>query len=100
MSISSQAELEGTQQINTIMDHTLKSMRKYAKPGIGKKKLDDYGAGILNVLGAKPAPKLRYNFPGLTLLCNRGGYVAQHEPTIVVTDGTTLILTADNCIWN
>ncbi len=37
---------------------------------------------------------------GWTLLGNRGGYVAQHEHTIVVTDGTPLILTADNCIWN
>ncbi|MES2132402.1 MAG: type I methionyl aminopeptidase [Bacteroidota bacterium] len=68
MSISSQAELEGMQQISTIVAHTLKSMREYAKPGMTTKQLDDYGAGILNALGAKSAPKLTYNFPGWTCI--------------------------------
>lgn len=35
---------------------------------------------------------------GWTLVGNRGGYVAQHEHTIVVTDGEPLILTAANGI--
>lgn len=34
-----------------------------------------------------------------TLLGDRGGYVAQHEHTIVVTDGYPIILTAMNDIW-
>lgn len=68
MSISSQAELEGMQQISTIVAHTLKSMREYAKPGMSTKQLDEYGAGILNTLGAKSAPKLTYNFPGCTCI--------------------------------
>jgi methionyl aminopeptidase len=37
---------------------------------------------------------------GWTLLGNRGGYVAQHEHTIVVTDGAPIILTAMNGIWD
>lgn len=37
---------------------------------------------------------------GWTLVGNKGGYMAQHEHTIVVTDGTPLILTATNGIWN
>ncbi|MCZ8285644.1 MAG: type I methionyl aminopeptidase, partial [Bacteroidia bacterium] len=37
---------------------------------------------------------------GWTLLGNRGGFVAQHEHTIVVTENEPMILTADNCIWN
>ncbi len=37
---------------------------------------------------------------GWTLLGNRGGFVAQHEHTIVVTEGEPMILTADNRIWN
>lgn len=36
---------------------------------------------------------------GWTLIGNRGGYVAQHEHTIVVTDGVPLILTEMNDIW-
>ncbi len=37
---------------------------------------------------------------GWTLVGNRGGYVAQHEHTIVITDGAPLILTEKNEIWN
>lgn len=37
---------------------------------------------------------------GWTLVGNRGGFVAQHEHTIMVTDGIPLILTNKNDIWN
>jgi methionyl aminopeptidase len=36
---------------------------------------------------------------GWTMVGNRGGYMAQHEHTIVVTDGVPLILTEENGIW-
>ncbi|WP_324674532.1 type I methionyl aminopeptidase [Hymenobacter sp. GOD-10R] len=36
---------------------------------------------------------------GWTLIGNRGGFVAQHEHTVVVTDGKPIILTAANGIW-
>jgi methionyl aminopeptidase len=37
---------------------------------------------------------------GWTLVGNKGGYMAQHEHTIVVTDGLPLILTEMNGVWN
>ncbi len=37
---------------------------------------------------------------GWTLVGNRGGFVAQHEHTIIVTDGKPVILTASNEIWH
>ncbi len=37
---------------------------------------------------------------GWTLIGNKGGYVAQHEHTIIVTDKEPVILTAMNDIWN
>lgn len=37
---------------------------------------------------------------GWTLVGNKGGFVAQHEHTIVVTDGKPIILTETNGIWN
>lgn len=37
---------------------------------------------------------------GWTMVGNRGGFMAQHEHTIVVTDGKPIILTAMNEIWN
>lgn len=37
---------------------------------------------------------------GWTMVGNKGGYMAQHEHTIVVTDGHPIILTEMNEIWN
>lgn len=37
---------------------------------------------------------------GWTMAGNKGGYMAQHEHTIVVTDGMPMILTEMNGIWN
>lgn len=37
---------------------------------------------------------------GWTMVGNKGGFMAQHEHTIVVTDGTPLVLTEMNGIWN
>ncbi|MGC4102141.1 type I methionyl aminopeptidase [Ferruginibacter sp.] len=37
---------------------------------------------------------------GWTMVGNKGGYMAQHEHTIVVTDGKPMILTEMNEIWN
>jgi methionyl aminopeptidase len=37
---------------------------------------------------------------GWTMVGNKGGFMAQHEHTIVVTDGTPIILTAMNGLWN
>ncbi len=37
---------------------------------------------------------------GWTMVGNKGGFMAQHEHTLVVTDGRPLILTAGNGIWD
>ncbi|HOZ87385.1 MAG TPA: type I methionyl aminopeptidase [Bacteroidia bacterium] len=37
---------------------------------------------------------------GWTMVGNKGGFMAQHEHTIVVTDGQPLVLTENNEIWN
>lgn len=37
---------------------------------------------------------------GWTMVGNKGGFMAQHEHTIVVTDGTPIVLTESNEIWN
>jgi methionyl aminopeptidase len=37
---------------------------------------------------------------GWTLVGDRGGFMAQHEHTIVVTDGKPMILTAMNGVWD
>jgi len=37
---------------------------------------------------------------GWTMVGDKGGFMAQHEHTIVVTDGKPIILTAMNGVWN
>lgn len=37
---------------------------------------------------------------GWTMVGNKGGFMAQHEHTLVVTDGKPLVLTEMNGIWN
>ncbi len=37
---------------------------------------------------------------GWTLVGNKGGYVTQHEQTILVTSNTPMVLTEANGIWN
>lgn len=37
---------------------------------------------------------------GWTLVDNKGGYMAHHEHTVVVTDGRPIILTEMNEIWD
>lgn len=37
---------------------------------------------------------------GWTMVGNKGGYMAQHEHTVLVTDGAPVILTASNGIWD
>ncbi len=68
MSITKESELEGMKKVSAAVAITLKEMRNYAKPGMSTKELDDFGAGILAEMGAKPAPSLTYGFPGATCI--------------------------------
>lgn len=68
MSITNEFELIGMKKASEAVALTLKEMRNFAKPGITTKELDNYGAKILNDLGAKSAPYLTYGFPGYTCI--------------------------------
>lgn len=68
MSITNESELIGMQKASEAVACALKEMRAYAKAGISTKELDNYGAQILNDLGAKSAPFLTYGFPGYTCI--------------------------------
>ncbi len=64
MSISSQAELFGMQQAAQAVAQTLRAMKAFAQPGMSTLELDQFGAEMLRAHGARPAPKLAYDFPG------------------------------------
>ena len=68
MSITNEAELEGMKKASEAVALTLKEMRNFAQPGMTTKELDNFGAQILNDMGAKSAPYLTYGFPGYTCI--------------------------------
>ena len=68
MSITKESELVGMKKASEAVALTLKEMRKFAKPGMTTKELDNYGGKILNDMGAKSAPYLTYGFPGWTCI--------------------------------
>lgn len=68
MSITKESELAGMQKASEAVALTLRQMVSYAAPGMSTKQLDDYGAGILQSLGARSAPLLTYRFPGHTCI--------------------------------
>ncbi|OON67580.1 type I methionyl aminopeptidase [Hymenobacter sp. CRA2] len=68
MSITSQADLNGLQQISAAVAATLQQMREYAQPGMSTQELDEYGGRLLTALGARSAPRLTYGFPGWTCI--------------------------------
>lgn len=68
MSITKESELIGMKKVSEAVALTLKEMMQYATPGMTTKQLDDFGAALLNKMGAKSAPYLTYGFPGYTCI--------------------------------
>lgn len=80
MSITSESEWIGMRKVSEVVATTLKEMRRYAKPGMTTKQLDDFGRELLEAQGAEPAPKLTYGFPGWTCI-SLNGEIAHGIPT-------------------
>lgn len=62
MSITKESELIGMQKVSEAVAHTLKEMKKFVKPGITTKELDDFGAEILKGFGQNQLPTLPISF--------------------------------------
>ncbi|HEY9176516.1 MAG TPA: type I methionyl aminopeptidase [Flavipsychrobacter sp.] len=68
MSIATEEQRVGMQQVSDAVAIVLKKMRAFARPGMSTRELDEYGGTLLAELGAKSAPKLTYGFPGYTCI--------------------------------
>lgn len=68
MSISNEAELAGMKLVSNAVALALLEMKNFAKPGMTTMQLDQFGAKILNKLGARSAPFVTYGFPGYTCI--------------------------------
>ncbi|WP_276497526.1 type I methionyl aminopeptidase [Pontibacter litorisediminis] len=85
MSIESEEDLAGMQQVSEAVAVTLKKMREYTRPGITTKELDAYGYEVLQSFGAKSAPKITYDFPGYTCISvnNEAAHGIPSENTVL-----------------
>ena len=104
MSITKESELVGMQKASEAVALTLKEMRAYAKPGMSTKTLDDYGAAILNDLGAKSAPFLTYGFPGYTCISVNNEFchgIPSSKKILAEGDLVNIDVSAElDCFWS
>lgn len=68
MTIDKEFQLDGLKHIGGIVARALDAMRNAAEPGMTTLELDAIGAAMLELEGAKSAPKVTYNFPGATCI--------------------------------
>ena len=68
MTIDSPADLAGLKRIGRIVALALKDMKENVRPGITTAELDAVGQGVLDRYNARSAPRLAYNFPGVTCI--------------------------------
>jgi len=68
MTVQTDEELQKLRRIGKIVGMALQEMRRNVRPGIITAELDEIGAQILAMHGAKSAPIITYNFPGATCI--------------------------------
>jgi methionyl aminopeptidase len=68
MTIDSPADLAGLKRAGRVVGLALKEMKHSVRPGITTAELDAIGAAVLTRYGARSAPQLAYNFPGITCI--------------------------------
>lgn len=65
MSIDTAEELEAMRRVGRVVAEALQAMRKSVRVGVTTGQLDAVGEAVLDRHGARSAPKLLYNFPGV-----------------------------------
>jgi len=64
MTIESEHDLNGMKRIGRIVGLAREAMVRQVKDGMTTQALDDIATAVLSKHGARPAPKLAYDFPG------------------------------------
>jgi methionyl aminopeptidase len=68
VSINTPEELEGLRAAGEVVQAMLTAMKEHVRPGVSTEELDEVGAQVMCVCGARSAPKLAYDFPGTTCI--------------------------------
>lgn len=64
MSIDSPEDLAGLRAVGHVVASAIQSMKAEVRPGISTAELDEIGANVFRIHGARSAPRLVYGFPG------------------------------------
>lgn len=68
MSIESPEDFNGLSRVGKVVASTLRAMADYVRPGVTTEDVDRVGAQILKRHGARSAPQMIYDFPGINLI--------------------------------
>jgi methionyl aminopeptidase len=68
MSIESQADLDGLRAAGRVVAEATRAMRDRVRPGVTTEELDRVGARVFADAGARSAPQLAYDFPGVNCI--------------------------------
>jgi methionyl aminopeptidase len=68
MTIENDDDLEALKRIGAIVARTLQAMGKALEPGMTTRELDEIGRVLLEREGARSAPRITYDFPGVTCI--------------------------------
>lgn len=68
MSITDPKELEGLRAAGAIVRQMIEAMKRAVRPGVTTADLDEVGAGVMREHGAKSAPQMVYQFPGVNCI--------------------------------
>jgi methionyl aminopeptidase len=68
MSIESEKDLAGLRAAGKVVAEALAAMRAAVRPGVTTRELDEVGARVFARHGARSAPQLAYDFPGVNCI--------------------------------
>ncbi len=68
MSIESPADFQSMSRVGKAVAAALKAMSDYVRPGVSTADVDGVGAQVLREHGARSAPQMIYDFPGINLI--------------------------------
>jgi methionyl aminopeptidase len=68
MSIGSKRDLAGLKAVGKVVAEALAAMRAAVRPGVTTRELDEIGAAVFAEHGARSAPQLAYDFPGVNCI--------------------------------
>jgi methionyl aminopeptidase len=68
MSVESEKDLAGLRAAGKVVAEALAAMRAAVRPGVTTRRLDEVGASVFARHGARSAPQLAYDFPGVNCI--------------------------------